>query len=266
MTEQEWLTCADPERMLECLRGQASDRKLRLLACACCRETWRLLSDERSRQAVEVGERFADGETDLAELATARAAAEAARTAASAAADDAVRAMHHGDVVYYASLRATSFAAGAAVGCATDPTWRAAPSVAENFIRAASTQGVTNLEAVWWGWDDPNAAAEQAAVETGARNSLCALIRDLFGNPFRPPSLLPPAVLAWSDGTVPRIAEGIYDEQRMPEGTLDTARLAVLADALLDAGCDDEELIQHCRSEGPHVRGGWALDLILGKE
>jgi hypothetical protein len=52
----------------------------------------------------------------------------------------------------------------------------------------------------------------------------------------------------------------------MPAGTLDTARLAILADALLDAGCEKEELIQHCRNDGPHVRGCWALDLILGKE
>jgi hypothetical protein len=49
--------------------------------------------------------------------------------------------------------------------------------------------------------------------------------------------------LAWSDGTVPRIAQAIYDDRKMPEGTLDTSRLATLADALLDAGCDNEALI-----------------------
>jgi hypothetical protein len=64
---------------------------------------------------------------------------------------------------------------------------------------------------------------------------------------------------------VRHLAEGIYEERQMPVGTLDTARLAILADALIDAGCDDAELIQHCRSAGPHVRGCWAVDLILGK-
>jgi hypothetical protein len=90
-------------------------------------------------------------------------------------------------------------------------------------------------------------------------------LRDIFGNRFRPPPPVSPAVLNWNDGTVRRLAEGIYQERRMPEGTLDSARLSILADALLDAGCDDEELIQHCRSAGPHVRGCWAVDLILGK-
>ena len=66
--------------------------------------------------------------------------------------------------------------------------------------------------------------------------------------------------------TVPRIAQATYEERRMPEGTLDTSRLPILADALLDAGCDDEELIAHCRQPGPHVRRCWAIDLILGKE
>jgi hypothetical protein len=81
-----------------------------------------------------------------------------------------------------------------------------------------------------------------------------------------PLQTLPSAVLAWNDRTVPRLAQSIYEERRMPQGTLDTARLTSLADALLDAGCDNEELIANCRSDGPHVRGCWAIDLILGKE
>jgi hypothetical protein len=85
------------------------------------------------------------------------------------------------------------------------------------------------------------------------------LLRDIFGNPFRPPPPVSQTVLAWNDGTVRRIAEGIYEERAFD-------RLPILADALLDAGCDDEELLAHCRGEGPHVRGCWAVDLILGKE
>jgi hypothetical protein len=95
--------------------------------------------------------------------------------------------------------------------------------------------------------DKPNVRLWQAQI-----------IRDIFGNPSRPTPYLLPAVLAWNDATVRRIAEGIYEGRAFE-------RLPILADALLDAGCDNEELIAHCRSAGPHVRGCWAVDLILGK-
>jgi hypothetical protein len=92
-----------------------------------------------------------------------------------------------------------------------------------------------------------------------------ALLRDIIANPFRPSPPLSAVVLAWNDRTVPRLAEAIYEERQMPAGTLDPGRLAILADALLDAGCDDEALLAHLRSPGPHVRGCWAVDVILGK-
>jgi hypothetical protein len=63
-----------------------------------------------------------------------------------------------------------------------------------------------------------------------------------------------------------RIAEEAYEDRRLPEGTLDPARLSLLADALEDAGCTHAELLGHLRSPGPHVRGCWAVDLVLGKE
>jgi hypothetical protein len=264
VTESEWLACTDPQAMLEYLRGRVSERKLRLLTCACCRKTWHFLTDPRSQPAVEVSERFADGAAISEELATARAAAEAAHAEATAAADGAMRAMSHGDFNYYADMRATSLAAGSAVACASAPAADAASSAVQDFIMAASTQCISSLEAVWWGWDSPSASAEQAAVEADARRGLCALVFDIFGNPFRPFPSLSPAVLAWNDRTVPRLAHAIYDD-RLPEGTLDPGRLAILADALLDAGAEDEELLSHLRSDGPHYRGCWSVDLLLGK-
>jgi hypothetical protein len=65
--------------------------------------------------------------------------------------------------------------------------------------------------------------------------------------------------LNWNDGTVVKLAEGIYNDRAFD-------RLPVLADALEDAGCTEAEILAHCRSGGEHVRGCWVLDLILGKE
>jgi hypothetical protein len=62
------------------------------------------------------------------------------------------------------------------------------------------------------------------------------------------------------------LAQAAYDERTVPAGTLDPARLAVLADALEDAGCDNADILSHLRGTGPHVRGCWAVDLVLGRE
>jgi hypothetical protein len=61
------------------------------------------------------------------------------------------------------------------------------------------------------------------------------------------------------------LAQAAYDDLILPAGTLDSARLLLLADALEDAGCADADLLGHLRGEGPHVRGCWAVDLVLGK-
>jgi hypothetical protein len=100
------------------------------------------------------------------------------------------------------------------------------------------------------------------AVESVAQTGI---LRCLFGNPLRPLPAVDPAWLAWNGGAGAQLAESAYDDRRLPEGVLDPARLAVLADALEDAGCADAELLGHLRGPGPHVRGCWAVDLILAK-
>jgi hypothetical protein len=90
------------------------------------------------------------------------------------------------------------------------------------------------------------------------------LVRDLFGNPFRPVTVSP-AWRAWDGGAVVRLAQAAYEGRRLPAGLLDSARLAVMADALEEAGCGDADLLGHLRSGGGHMRGCHVLDALLGK-
>ena len=87
------------------------------------------------------------------------------------------------------------------------------------------------------------------------------LLKELFANPFRPRSV----DAAWLTPTVVQVARGAYEDRQLPAGTLDIASLAVLADALEDAGCSDPDILGHLRGPGPHVRGCWVVDLILAK-
>jgi len=93
-------------------------------------------------------------------------------------------------------------------------------------------------------------------------SALRGLIRDIAGNPFRPTGTEPP----WKTVTVASLALAAYEARTLPEGTFELEHLAILSDALEEAGCTDEAILSHLRSPGPHVRGCWALDLILGKD
>ncbi len=81
------------------------------------------------------------------------------------------------------------------------------------------------------------------------------IFRCVFGNPFRPVTIDP----RWLTSTVVALAAGIYAERAFD-------RMPILADALEDAGCDSADILTHCRGDGPHVRGCWVVDLVLGKE
>jgi hypothetical protein len=213
MTEAQWLACRDPNALLEFLRRQAyarqgrqpGARKLRLFACACCRRAWPAITDERSRSAVEVAERYADRRASRQELARAFVAAKAA-----------------------AHLGNAAFAAAAV--CAPKG----------NTDRVAGQAALAG---------DPRRWAAERAEQAD-------LVRDLFGNPFRPAPVLDPT---WSAGPVSELARTIYEERSFD-------RLPLLADALEAAGCAGAALLTHLRAPGPHARGCWALDLLLGKE
>jgi hypothetical protein len=230
MTEVEWLSCADPGAMLALLRGRGKPRKLRLFACACCRRIWHLLKDERSREAVIASERFADKGIGREELR--------------ASCQQAMLGKRHFDYYVYPQQNAA-----AAV---------ARPSVSVTWIMWLTEAALGN-EVV-----GKRGGITFAEVRETERKARVAMPRDLLGNPFRPVAV-DPAWLSWNGATIPKLARAVYD-RRMPEGTLDGARLGVLADALEEAGCGDEEVLGHCRGPGPHYQGCWLVDRLLGWE
>lgn len=206
MTEAEWLTCTAVQRMRRFLmQANASERKMRLFACACCREIWHSLTDERSRNAVEVAERFADDEETERELAR---VATAALEASADVADD--------------------------------------PASAPPFAAAAWTVASGAYMAAGYG------SAAAAATTSADPTKQPAILREIVGNPFRRPQSIPPRA-----SQVTREAQLIYDERAY-------ARLPVLADMLEEVGIHDVDLLDHLRDSGPHVRGCWALDHVLG--
>jgi hypothetical protein len=84
-----------------------------------------------------------------------------------------------------------------------------------------------------------------------------SLLRDIVGNPFKPQHV-EKSILRWRSRTVSDMARSIYDKRSF-------AALPVLGDALEDAGCTNADILAHCRGPGPHVRGCWVVDLLLGK-
>ena len=84
-----------------------------------------------------------------------------------------------------------------------------------------------------------------------------ALFKEIMGNPFRQPTVQR-EWLTWNDAVVPKLARAIYEHRQFEHCT-------ILADALEDAGCTNTDILDHLRSPGPHVRGCWPVDLLLGK-
>ena len=102
-------------------------------------------------------------------------------------------------------------------------------------------------------------SGKRVRAEVNAK--IAHLVREVFGNPYRTVVFEP----AWQTAEVQSLARAAYEE-RLEAGYLDPARLNILADALLDVGCDQQDALTHLREPGPHVRGCWVLEHLLGKE
>jgi hypothetical protein len=246
MTEAEWLACADPRPMVLHLgRQPAGERKLRYFAFACVRRMWDEVPAEPLKRAIEAGERHADGLIDEHELGAAITAANRARPSrhpVARAAYDAARYTPVGDFsgVHWDSV--TMLLARAAASRAV----RNVPPTTYMYVEGGNVVTVkvpmNRARRKWEARRDAESAAQ------------CDLIREVFGNPFRPVTPDP----AWRTPAVVALAETIYNGRAFH-------RLPDLAAALERAGCADADVLSHCRDRRPHVRGCWVVDLVLDR-
>ena len=234
MTEEEWLACADPTPMLEAVGSRASHRKSWLFGCACCRRIWSLLSPA-SRCALELSEQYADGLVGHAELM-----------------DACLRNYQGAEVVGGELVVQCAVATNLAV---VDPARNGIPSL--SVVQAASLTATKVLHILRLAEDIARSAGNgQQSLDVGQEQVIQAgMLRDVFCNPFRLHSIDP----VFRTSTVVGIAQEIYEDRAFD-------RLPALADTLQDAGCENEDILNHCRSDGQHVRGCWVVDLILGKQ
>jgi hypothetical protein len=211
MTEADWLTCTRPGLMLRGVPGALSDRKLRLLACGCCRRIPGFVNSEPDMQGLELTERDVDGQASEEE---------------------------------FAELGEDGW----------DIRW----------YRRDGVDALNRALESYWGsiWDSRqrfySSQEEQFRASGEVDVDLANLVREIIGNPFRDVTV-DPTWLTWNDRTVLRLAQTIYDQRAYD-------RMPILADALEDAGCDNADILNHCREPGEHVRGCWVLDLLLGKK
>jgi uncharacterized protein (DUF1800 family) len=238
MTESEWQRSTDPHAMLKWLRqsGEASERKLRLFAVACCRSEWHLVTDENSRQAVEFAESYADGQGTAAELFSPQA---------NTAPDVEEKVTIEKWVLHCDAWTAASRAANAIRLLASRTVHPGRSAIQDLLYRSDSVEKEKALSII----------AASNSIISDERAAQRLLLLDIFGNVFRAVQTEP----AWLTFLIINQAQSIYDNRAFD-------RLPELADALEQAGCANHDILDHCRQPGPHVRGCWVVDLVLGKQ
>jgi hypothetical protein len=238
MTGDKWRRCPDARPMLQFLQGRAKRRKLRLFACAMCRLSVPLLvglDGETLLRAVEDATDRGGNEVGIP-LSNEELKDYAGRHSINARG----RAAQRGEVEASHLLQRCRGDVAPVNQSERLAAWHNAMFARDPFL-----------------WADPDAV-------TGGPADQVAAVRDVFGNPFREPIFSP----LWRTDTTVALAHQMSDSR-------DFSAMPILADALQDAGCDNTDnplpprggnLLTHCRGPGPHVRGCWVVDLVLGKE
>jgi hypothetical protein len=216
-------------------------RLLYLMAAAVFRSMQRLVPQRCWRRLLDTVEAYADGEATFDQLSDAYEA-RGFDTDNLAAANAAVADSVHLLLDDYKIKRGVDYVSDAAGYLG---------AVAAGVLAPDEGLGMPPMAV----WQEPSFQEAKRAHE----KKLCALIRDIFGNPYRKPPVLDRSWLAWNGGTIPNLAQTMYASKRFRD-------LPILGDALEEAGCTDETVLAHCRGPAPHVRGCWVVDWILEKK
>ncbi len=231
MTEDGWLNGTNPHTMLAGMPEALSPRQHRLFLCACCRRLWHWVENTEAARAVEVAELFADDFSTKEELAHAmNGARRTARThfAKWQSTQD------YRDYIVHMHANACFVAAHAHLGN-------------DNFF--AQTYAYEQCRSAVWGQNGWHTYSEQESARQAG------MLREIVGNPFRAVTFNS----AWRTETAVSLARQMYELREF-------SAAPILADALQDADCDNEELLAHLRDgTQTHLRGCWAIDLVLGK-
>ncbi len=286
MTDEEWATIRTPDQLPDSFFQAASARKLRLFMVACCRRLWPHLLPAM-RAVVEVAERYADGTASDDEAQAARLAAfpddydppevdicqpgmwpqydprlveligKRARPSAMLLEIATQRMIEYPNVpieqiapeavLIYESLNnaVDGMAKSSSPEGSREDLWELA-----RYFNPTTAEAAGSIDTTGSG---PEACASYDARVDTELAAHVALLRDLFGRPTDLISL----DRDWLTSVVMGLARGIYDDRALD-------RLPILADALQDTGCVDERVLAHCRGPGPHTRGCWVVDSILG--
>ncbi|WP_439621821.1 hypothetical protein [Gemmata sp.] len=250
LTEADWVAADNPHTLLHHIRASASHRKLRLFACACCQPLVDLINRSGGKTKLAATEQYADGLiTEKKYLA----------------AFNRIRPPGRGRLqgVIWFAFAALGWPDAEGVNWGFDQatedlvrgTW-AAGEHAEHHTNRACLHAINARTLLALGDVNDDRPSNAFRIQMDAEKAECAdLFREVFGNPFRPIAFN----ADWRTDTVVSLATAAYESR-------DFSTLPILADALQDAGCDADDLLAHCRDpKQAHVRGCWALDLVLGK-
>lgn len=230
MTHKRWTVSSDPGAMLGFLTPMASARKLRLLACAGCRHIADLFPDDILSTACAVAERFADGVDSLSDL----------------------RRMNSLVCEYWGEHNMDGMVTNATCAAVQHATY---PDIAASIADCLDCCVSAKVSEVARGVDSGEFPSNyQSLIRTRERGVMSRLIREVFRNPAQGTT----GLQRLATSTLTSLALDIYEGNCFDQ-------LPTLGRLLVDVGCKDQELLEHCASPQHHTRGCWALDEVLGR-